>query len=368
MKNLRQSFIRLRTGILLVLLLLAAGAFCWHEWLSYILHLARHQSRVMWSRTAINKLLNQSQLSSEKISKLQLIVELRQYARELYALKESHTFETYVDLQRPEIGWNLTATPEFSFEPVQFKFPFIGSFSYLGFFERARAEAKAEKLKATGHDTYLSEIGGYSTIGWFNDPVFNTYLDLPEVSLVRLVLHEISHEKLYFKDDSTFSESLSTFIEREAARRFYFDRRKYVLPEKNRQAALAEYERFWQVINETRDQLNQLYASDKTTIEKRAEKKRLYENLHQRLKDSLKSYRYITAPAALASYPELNNAILIQYRRYTPQKNGFARLLQNCNNDIPCWFDELRKLQHCPAGRKLFLSDDIPLAEALRTC
>ena len=53
----------------------------------------------------------------------------------------------------------------------------------------------------------------YSTLGWFNDPLLSTFIHYPDGELARLVFHELAHQVVYAKDDSSFNESFATAVE-----------------------------------------------------------------------------------------------------------------------------------------------------------
>ena len=61
-------------------------------------------------------------------------------------------------------------------------------------------------------------VPAYSTLGWMNwaggDPLLNTFINYPEGELARLIFHELSHQVVYAKDDTTFNESFATAVER----------------------------------------------------------------------------------------------------------------------------------------------------------
>ena len=53
----------------------------------------------------------------------------------------------------------------------------------------------------------------YSTLGWFDDPVLSTFIRYPEAELARLIFHELAHQVVYVKDDTTFNESFAIAVE-----------------------------------------------------------------------------------------------------------------------------------------------------------
>lgn len=335
-------------------------------WPRYLWHLALQQKFVVFDKIPIEDILKKEKEPKIK-EKLETIIEVRNFGQEIYQLKNPKSFRYFVDLKRDSVGWNITATPEFSLEAVSWHFPLIGKFGYLGFFNYELALEKAKELKQKNYDVYLSEISGYSTLGIFPDPIFNVYLSYPKNYLVRLILHELAHEKLYFRDDSFFSESLASFIEKEASQRFFSLKGQNftVFAEEQRKKT---YEKFISYIEETKEELKKLYDSHLETSQKRSLKKAIFANLQKKIKSSLKEFSLIPQAHYLANLPELNNAILLQFRRYSPHYESFGLLLKEVQGDIPQWFAKLNFLKNCPKGRKVFLEKKISLKDALVYC
>ena len=110
------------------------------------------------------------------------------------------------------LGWdhtiyNVTGSAPLAFEPVVFWFPVVGSFPYLGFFDRDQARAHASGLRRQGKDVWVRTAGAYSTLGWFEDPILPHMLDWDEYSLAGTLLHELAHATLWVPGSVQFNES-----------------------------------------------------------------------------------------------------------------------------------------------------------------
>jgi predicted aminopeptidase len=338
-----------------------------HNWAEYVLHLASHQFGAVSKREKITPELIASRDGKQK-EILELIQKVKKSGEEMYGLENSTSYETFVDLKRNILGWNLTVSPALELKAKEFGFPIVGKFGYLGFFNEKLKDSWKKNFIKEGMDVYENQIGAYSTLGYFKDPVFSTYLEFNPAQIVRMVLHEMAHEKLYFKNDSDFSESLASFIERPASN-FYLYGNIDTPPDiiKQHEGARKEYREFQDILDETRQTLEELYASNKTDQIKLLEKKNIYAILYKKIQTA--EFKYLSYVKEIPEQ-DLNNAFLVQTRRYTPsKKNGFSGLLTDCHDDFQCWFTELKKLEKCPKDvRKKFSTTDMKLIEALKNC
>ncbi len=116
--------------------------------------------------------------------------------------------------------WNVFAAPEFSVEPKEWCFPFAGCVGYKGYFSKAGAEQLAAELRAQHYDVFVGGVPAYSTLGWLDDPVLNTFVGYPNAEIARLMFHELAHQTVYVKGDSTFNESFAVTVEREGVDRW----------------------------------------------------------------------------------------------------------------------------------------------------
>ena len=176
--------------------------------------------------------------------RLALAQRIRDFAVSDLGLPDNPSYRRYADLQRRAAVWNVVAAPEYALKLKTWCFPVLGCMGYRGYFDEAAARAEAQTQRAQGLEATVYGVPAYSTLGWMNwaggDPLLNTFLAYPEGELARLLVHELAHQKLYARDDTTFNESFATAVERiggarwlqlhasDAARREYaaFDSRR----------------------------------------------------------------------------------------------------------------------------------------------
>ena len=85
---------------------------------------------------------------------------------------------------------------------------------------KRQAERYADSLRRDGYDVFVSGVLAYSTLGWFDDPVLSTFLQLDNARLSALIFHELAHRMLYVPGDTAFNESFATAVEEEGMRRW----------------------------------------------------------------------------------------------------------------------------------------------------
>ena len=145
--------------------------------------------------------------------KLGLAVKVREFASRELGLPDNGSYRRYADLGRPYVLWNVFAAPAFSVKPVESCFPIAGCVNYRGWYSEEAAQRAAKALQAQGYDTFVGGVPAYSTLGWFDDPLLNTFMAYPDFEVARLIFHELAHQLVYAMNDSTFNESFAVAVE-----------------------------------------------------------------------------------------------------------------------------------------------------------
>jgi predicted aminopeptidase len=105
------------------------------------------------------------------------------------------------------------------------EFPILGALPYKGFFNKQKAIEERAILENEGYDVSIRNPGGWSTLGWFTDPILSGMLKRDEGDLASLIIHEMVHATIFVKDDTDFNENLASFIGDTAS--YYFLAAKY---------------------------------------------------------------------------------------------------------------------------------------------
>ncbi len=181
------------------------------------------------------------------------------------------------------VVWNLFATEEFSVKPLEHCFPIAGCVAYRGYFRQGAARGEA-RLRLSGLIP-MWRCRGLFHAGWFADPLLSSMLRRNDEQLAALIFHELAHQQLYLPGDTAFNESYATFVEREGLRAVRAHRD---LPQRDEQARVR-YRQLVELLLDTRQRLDQLYASGRSTTELRALKQAEFATLRQR-------YRHLRQP------------------------------------------------------------------------
>lgn len=327
--------------------LAAAFALSGCETLGYYAQAISGHLDLMSRARPVAELLADPQVPPALRERLALAQRIRDFASRELKLPDNGSYRGYADLGRPFAVWNVVAAPEFSLEPVRACFPVAGCVAYRGFFERAAAQAYAERLRASGHDVYLYGVPAYSTLGRFDDPLLSTFIDRSEAELAGLIFHELAHQVAYARDDTAFNESFAVAVEREGLRRWLRGRDAELARLAAAQARAAEVEALMQA---ARERLAALYR----------------EPLAPDLMRSRKHAELAALKAALAAHPryrdlEPNNAVLAAHAAYTRLVPRFERLLAEEGGDLARFYERVRRLAALePAARGAFAPADAP--------
>src|SRR5688572_8846129 len=208
-----------RVFIALLAILLVLVIVFW-DLVSYGVRQGYGQLNIVWSARPVEKFLADPSFPDSLKSQLRLIDEVRKFAIDSLGLKDTENYKTLYDQKGEEIMWVVLACEPFQLKPKEWRFPVIGSVPYKGFFNRDRAVSLKRELEAEGYDVIIRNPGGWSTLGWFTDPILSKMLSRSEGDLANLIIHEMSHATIFVKDSIDFNENLATFIGDRGAEQF----------------------------------------------------------------------------------------------------------------------------------------------------
>ncbi|MGB8599010.1 MAG: aminopeptidase [Burkholderiales bacterium] len=330
-----------RTGIFALLIgVIFAIEGC--STLSYYSQSASGQMEIVSKRRPITDVIADPATSPALRNRLDTVLRVREFASRELSLPDNQSYRGYADLERPYVVWNVFAAEEFSLKPREWCFPIAGCVGYKGYFAEADANAFAEQQKLNGLDVFIGSVTAYSTLGYFDDPVLNTFIHYPDWELARLIFHELAHQVAYVKDDSEFNESFATVVEKEGLRRWSAKHGDAKQEQTIVSGDARKYE-FNQLLTNTKQKLESLFQTDFDATTKRARKKEIFSELlkeYEQKKLSWDGYkgfdRWINAST--------NNAVIAAFSIYTQSEPAFSALLVGQGNDLPKFYAAVKSL------------------------
>ena len=283
-------------------------------------------------------------------ARLKQVQAIRAFASSDLGLPDNGSYRSYADLGRPYVVWNVFAAPELSLQPKEWCFPVAGCVGYRGYFAEQSAGSFAGRLKGEGYDTYVGGVPAYSTLGWFDDPVPSTIIGYTDTEVARLIFHELAHQVLYVKDDTTFNESFATAVEQEGVKRWV---KAQNAPEKfaRFQQSQARRRQFVALVLEYQGKLEAIYASSAADDEKRAQKAQTFAAMHADYAELKQSWGMPSGYDAWFAGP-LNNAQIASVASYTEQVPAFQALLAQEQEDLKRFYAAARALGKLPKAER----------------
>lgn len=304
--------------------------------ISYFTSILQGELRLLSSVVPIEQALQDPTLSDEQQEKLAFVVRARDYAAGAVGLDVGSSYQTFANLGDDALAWNLSASRKDAFEPYIWNLPLVGPLPYLGFFTFEEAVAERDKLVEQGYDTLIYEVDAYSTLGVLPDPVTSALLrrDLP--SLADTVMHELLHNTIFRTGDTTFNESMATFVGRTAGVEFLIAEFGPDSPEI--QATRDGYEdqdRFQAFLQSLTRELQTLYAGDLTYDGKLAEREKVFEAARQRFARDVLPLMHNQPGYEPFTRLGFNNAYLLANVRYNNDQEVFAAVYEATGRSWP---------------------------------
>lgn len=290
------------------------------------------------AREPISDLLTAASTPAELRERLDVVEEVRAYAADL-GLAVDGNYTSYVPWPGSSIVTAVVATEPGSVEPAGFWFPLVGRLPYKGYFDPARAEAEAERLRGRGLDVCVVAVPAYSTLGWFDDPVTGPMLRRGEGWLVETLLHELVHATVFVREQVDFNEGVATFIGEEGSVRFY---QRHGQPEaaRERRREVEDTRLYDAAVLAFRRNVEALYADSSPGPERDARRA----SAEQAARREIAALPLATRSAAeLAEGARLNDACLALAATYTADLPGYERRLTELGGELPAFVTRLRE-------------------------
>lgn len=328
-------------AILLIVLVLTVAYW---ELVVYGIRQGKGQLNIIWNAKPVEEFLDNPEFPDSLKQKLVLINEVRRYAIDSLGLKDTKNYKTLFDQKGEEIMWVVTASEPFKLKAKEWRFPVLGSVPYKGFFDKQLAIDLRTELVEEGWDVSIRNPGGWSTLGWFTDPILSKMLERSEGDLANLIIHEMSHATIFVKDSIDFNENLATFIGDRGAEKFL--EHKYGTGAKEYKQYFAEDEDYLKFADhmlrgsEALDSLYKTMTEQQPVAEKKAKKEKMIRQIVQTL-DTL-TLAENNNPSARYAKVLPNNAFFMNFRRYQSKQDAFwDEYRKRFNEDLKAYIEFL---------------------------
>jgi predicted aminopeptidase len=332
---------KLLSSVILGLILVLTVSGC--SAVKFYSQAVRGQLQIFHNERPIKEVIADTNTTAKLKGKLELILKAREFAERELSLPADGNYLLYADLHREHVVWNVHAAPEFSLVAKSWWYPFAGRATYRGYFSEQNAKQFAAKLEKQNLDVYYEGIDAYSTLGWFKEPILNTFVYESDTDLAETIFHELAHQRVYVGGDTAFNEAFAVSVEREGIRRW--------LGATNHEAwdkfkvRKERREQFVQLILETRKKLATVYDDLNLSVDtKRQRKKEVIDELRANYA-KMKKEKW----GGYKGYDEwfdgpLNNAQLNTISTYFHLVPAFEKLLQQNDSDMPKYYEAVKAL------------------------
>jgi predicted aminopeptidase len=268
---------------------------------------------------------------------------VKRYGEKHFGLRKTKSYSKFFEVKGPVLHV-ITACEKDRLHPYSWDFPIVGKVTYKSFFTADEAHKEQDLLNRKGYDTFLQQAAAYSTLGWLKDPIFSSILEWNEGALANLILHEMAHATVYFKDRTDFNEQLATFIGNQGTINFLTER--YGPESKEVKEAIDHREDdllFSGWTDQACQQLSAYYGGEISKEEKLKGRESMFQSIRenfQKVKGEFKTEEYRNVDKI-----ELNNAVLLAYHRYFYRLEKFEALYEHFGKDLKRVVEFLKEIR-----------------------
>ena len=259
------------------------------------------------------------------------VADIRRFAMDELGLKESKNYTKYVELDRNYLAAVVSACAKDSFTRHEWWFPVVGKVPYKGFFNAEDARKERTKLEKKDLDVWIRGVDAFSTLGWFEDPLYSYMKDYEIRDLAELIIHELLHATVFLKNHTQFNEELAEFVGSEGAK-LYMESISEAADD--REEVRADGKKYIIFIQSLIAELDMMYNDPVLSRDQKLEKKAII------IKNSQESFlenydeNFTTENFRGFGTLPVNNAYLELYRLYYEKNNWFKDLYDRTGNDL----------------------------------
>lgn len=306
------------------------------------------QLTIIYRSEPISKTLADQTFPDSLKRKIQLIQEIKSFTVDSLGFLPSENYEhIYHKLSDSlPIMVVLSACEPYLLKEKEWSFPILGKVPYKGYFNIKKAKQEKERLQKSNYDVSAYAPAGWSTLGWFKDPILSPMLFKSEGELSNLIIHELTHGTLFVKNDIDFNENLASFIGDKGTERFLAYKFGLQSDElKNYQNNKNDRKLFTNYMLESSKRLDSLFLSftaATTTKEKEILKIKLINQVVNKVLELPLTHVNKYYEFALTAIED-KNAFFMAFTRYDSQYENFEKELnQKFNGNLSLYLNELK--------------------------
>ncbi len=311
--------------------------------LLYLSRLGWHQSSITFHSVPVEEVLENQGVGLDAKEKIRFIQDVKRYGEEKLGLTRTKSYSKYFEVKDAILNV-ITASKKDCLQLYHWDFPIVGKVTYKSFFTQEDALKEKRFLETKGYDTFIQRAGAYSTLGWLKDPIFSSMLRWDEVTLANLILHEMTHATIYFKGQTDLNEQIATFVGNQGAVDFLTE--KYGKGSKEVVEAIHCREDdmvFSRWIDQACQQLSDFYAKEISRDEKLRGREGLFRRLKENFEETMASFK--TESYKHFGKVDINNAVLLAYRRYIHRLEDFQVLYERLGRNTGKFVEYVKAIQ-----------------------
>ena len=301
---------------LLILLIFLSQTSC------YTLKQALRFNNLFNSRQSVENVLADENTNPRLKKKLKDVQDILSYASE-QGLNSEGAYGYYIEMKKEDVSHVVQAAYPTRLKMVTWWFPFVGRVPYLGYFDIEERDHKAQQL-IEKYDVHKARVGAFSSLGWFEDPIYTPMLRRNLANLSHLFFHELTHRTFWSRGSVRFNENLAEFVADEMTLQYLKSRKQSALIEpylayKQDKALMKTW------IADLRKELRAVFKDKaKSKEQKLLEKQKIYQEFQDNKapKFQRKAFREAFQKKVW------NNASLLATSLYTPDTERFRKAFQ----------------------------------------
>ena len=297
-------------------LIFLAACFCLTG--CYVMNQALVQNSLLNSRKPVSEVIQAPETSKKVRKKLKFTQKVLRCAAE-EGLNTQRAYDYFVAIDGDAVSYVVYGAEKLKLESVTWWFPVVGTVPYLGFFDPKKRDEEALDLVSQGYDVSKGSVGAFSSLGWFEDPIYSPMLRRSDASLAHLFLHELIHRSFWSQGSVRFNENLAEYCSLLLTEKFLLKegRKRDLVMFLARRSDRKKY-KIW--LKDLKEALTDLYAKpldEPTMLSEKAKVFRVFLSDRWPSFES-KGYRNI-------KNREWNNARVVSASLYSPDTERFAK-------------------------------------------